>query len=139
MPAAALVLRPGIVPHLAVVMLGAGGVFFRPAEIAHIAHAKNPGFAAVVNAVPAAMFLGATLRFSSGRFDDFVGIAVGVIHRRSVLGTRRVMMAALLFLDALAFGLVELVLALHRVLLISILSNRNVASARPVPRLIASE
>jgi hypothetical protein len=100
---------------------------------------QKPGVAAVFNAVPAAMFLGVALRFSSGRFDDLVGIAVGIIHRRPVLGTRRIMMAALLVLDAFAFGLVELVLALHRVLLMSILSKGNVASAGPVPGgLIAS-
>src|SRR3954465_9510296 len=43
---------------------------------------------------------------SLARLDDLVGIPVGVIHRRTVVGPRRHVVAALLVLDALLFGFV---------------------------------
>ena len=63
------------------------------------------------------MFLPRALsRLSSGRLDDLVGITVGIVHRRPVFRARRIVMAALLVLNTLSFGFVELILALHRTL-----------------------
>src|SRR3954462_5215065 len=43
---------------------------------------------------------------SLARLDDLVGVSVGVVHRRTVVGPRRHVVAALLVLDALLFGFV---------------------------------